>query len=290
LADSDPAALAAEDLEGFLATAIDAARAAGDVIREGAGQRATLAIERKTVNDFVSIVDKRAERVIIDTLSARYPAHAFKAEESGEAGTSACTWLIDPLDGTTNFLHGFPHYCVSIALRIRETVAVGVVFDPTSGRLFTAMRGRGAFLDGERIHVTGRPGLTEAMLGTGLPFKDWQYLDAYIGSLREIMQRCAGIRRPGAAALDLAYVAAGFYDGFWEVGLNPWDVAAGSLLVQEAGGLIGDLSGEGDFLHGGQVIAANPKAFAQMVTLLSPFRGTMTRGRKAATAGAGEPV
>jgi len=271
LADSDPAALAAEDLEGFLATAIDAARAAGDVIREGAGQRATLAIERKTVNDFVSIVDKRAERVIIDTLSARYPAHAFKAEESGEAGTSACTWLIDPLDGTTNFLHGFPHYCVSIALRIRETVAVGVVFDPTSGRLFTAMRGRGAFLDGERIHVTGRPGLTEAMLGTGLPFKDWQYLDAYIGSLREIMQRCAGIRRPGAAALGLAYVSAGWVDGHWERGLNAWDVGAGSLLVEEAGGVVSTFTGTKGFLESGHIVVGTPGVHAALLDVLMRY-------------------
>ncbi|MEO8741508.1 MAG: inositol monophosphatase family protein, partial [Casimicrobiaceae bacterium] len=223
--------LASEELATFLSAAIDAARAAGDVIREGALNRASLDIERKTVNDFVSVIDKRAERVIIDTLAARFPDHAFKAEESGDTGTSRYTWVIDPLDGTTNFLHGIPYYCVSIALQIGDTVVVGVVFDPTSGRLFTATRGHGAFLDGKRIHVSGRPGLTEAVLGTGLPFKDWHYLDDYLASLRVIMQLCAGIRRPGAAALDLAYVSAGWTDGHWEKGLNPWDVAAGSLLV-----------------------------------------------------------
>jgi myo-inositol-1(or 4)-monophosphatase len=271
LADGDSASLAADELDDFLATAVEAARAAGAVIREGAGQRATLAIERKTVNDFVSIVDKRAERVIIDTLSARYPTHAFKAEESGEAGTSAYTWLIDPLDGTTNFLHGFPHYCVSIALRIHDIVAVGVVFDPTSGRLFTATRGHGAFLDGERIHVTGRPGLTEAMLGTGLPFKDWQYLDAYIGSLREIMQRCAGIRRPGAAALDLAYVSAGWVDGHWERGLNAWDVGAGSLLVEEAGGVVSTFTGTKSFLESGHIVVGTPGVHAALLDVLMRY-------------------
>ena len=206
-------AAAGRDLATLLAAAVDAAHAAGAVIREGAGKRASLTIERKTANDFVSEVDKRAERVIIETLSARFPGHAFKAEESGESGNSTYVWLIDPLDGTTNFLHGIPYYCVSIALRIGDTTAVGVVFDPISGRLFTAMRGHGAFLDGAPIKVSGRPGLSEAVVGTGLPFKDWHYLDDYLASLREIMQRCAGIRRPGAAALDLAYVAAGWTDG-----------------------------------------------------------------------------
>ena len=265
MADSDPAALAAEDLEGFLATAIDAARAAGDVIREGAGQRATLAIERKTVNDFVSIVDKSAERAIIGALSARFPTHAFKAEESGEAGTSTHTWLIDPLDGTTNFLHGFPHYCVSIALRIHDTVMVGVVHDPTSGRLFTAIRGQGAYLDGAPIRVAERAGLAEAIVGTGLPYRNWGYLDDYMASLREIMQRCAGIRRPGAAALDLAYVACGRLDAFWELGLAPWDMAAGALLIQEAGGLVGDLEGEAGFMESGDICAATPKVFPALL-------------------------
>ena len=196
----------AEDLDAFLATAVEAARAAGEVIREGAGQRATLAIERKTVNDFVSIVDKRAERVIIgDARGDVIRRMRSRRRNRGRRERQAYTWLIDPLDGTTNFLHGFPHYCVSIALRIHDIVAVGVVFDPTSGRLFTATRGHGASSTASAF-ASPRAGPHGAMLGTGLPFKDWQYLDAYIGSLREIMQRCAGIRRPGAAALDLAYV------------------------------------------------------------------------------------
>jgi myo-inositol-1(or 4)-monophosphatase len=263
--------LAAEDLATFLSTAIDAARAAGDVIRAGAMNRASLNIERKTVNDFVSVIDKEAERVIIDMLAAQFPDHAFKAEESGDAGTSRYTWVIDPLDGTTNFLHGIPYYCVSIALQIDDAVVVGVVFDPTSGRLFTATRGHGAFLDGIRIHVSGRPGLDEAVLGTGLPFKDWHYLDDYLASLRVIMQRCAGIRRPGAVALDLAYVSAGWTDGHWEKGLNAWDVGAGSLLVQEAGGVVSTFTGNRAFLNSGQIVVGTPGVHAALVDVLMRY-------------------
>jgi myo-inositol-1(or 4)-monophosphatase len=260
-----------DDLAAFLARAVEAARAAGAVIQEGARDRASLDIERKTVNDFVSVIDKRAEQVIIDTLSVRFPGHAFKAEESGERGTSRHTWLIDPLDGTTNFLHGIPYYCVSIALRIDDAVAAGVVLDPVSGRLFTATRGQGAFLDGNPIRVSGRASLTEAVVGTGLPFKDWHYLDDYLASLRVIMQRCAGIRRPGAAALDLAQVAAGWVDGHWEKGLNAWDVGAGSLLVEEAGGRVSTFNGSGSFLNSGQIIAGGPGVHAELLDVLHRY-------------------
>jgi myo-inositol-1(or 4)-monophosphatase len=263
--------LAAEDLASFLSTAVAAARAAGVIINEGAKNRASITIERKNANDFVSVIDKSAERAIIDTLAAKYPGHAFKAEESGEAGTSRYTWVIDPLDGTTNFLQGIPYYCVSIALQIDDTIAVGVIYDPTSGRLFTATRGHGAFLDGVRIHVSGRPGLTEAVVGTGIPFRDWSYLDDYLASLRVIMQRCAGIRRPGAAALDLASVSAGWIDGHWEKGLNAWDMAAGSLLIQEAGGVVTTFNGSGAFLNSGQVLAGAPGVHAELLDVLRRY-------------------
>jgi myo-inositol-1(or 4)-monophosphatase len=263
--------LAAEDLASFLSTAVAAARAAGVIINEGAKNRASITIERKNANDFVSVIDKSAERAIIDTLAAKYPGHAFKAEESGEAGTSRYTWVIDPLDGTTNFLQGIPYYCVSIALQIDDTIAVGVIYDPTSGRLFTATRGHGAFLDGVRIHVSGRPGLTEAVVGTGIPFRDWSYLDDYLASLRVIMQRCAGIRRPGAAALDLASVSAGWIDGHWEKGLNAWDMAAGSLLIQEAGGVVTTFNGSAAFLNSGQVLAGAPGVHAELLDVLRRY-------------------
>lgn len=263
--------LAAEDLASFLSTAVAAARAAGVIINEGAKNRAGITIERKNANDFVSVIDKSAERAIIDTLAAKYPGHAFKAEESGEAGTSRYTWVIDPLDGTTNFLQGIPYYCVSIALQIDDTIAVGVIYDPTSGRLFTATRGHGAFLDGVRIHVSGRPGLNEAVVGTGIPFRDWSYLDDYLASLRVIMQRCAGIRRPGAAALDLASVSAGWIDGHWEKGLNAWDMAAGGLLIQEAGGVVTTFNGSEAFLNSGQVLAGAPGVHAELLDVLRRY-------------------
>jgi len=216
-----------------------------------------------------------------------YPDHAILAEEGTAKGANANAenlWIIDPLDGTTNFLHGFPQYCVSIGLRHKGQITQGVIYDPVRNDLFTASRGRGAFLNDRRIRVSKRDHLRDCLIGTGFPFRDGSYLDTYLQMMKTMIQQTAGLRRPGAAALDLAYVAAGFYDGFWEVGLNAWDVAAGSLLVQEAGGLIGDLTGEGDFLFGGQVIAANPKVFAQMVNTLAPFRTDMIRERAAASA------
>ena len=268
----------------MLTIAVKAARRAGNVINRGARDLDLLTITSKGPKDFVSEVDREAERAIVETLLGSYPDHAILAEEGTAKGANAeaeNVWIIDPLDGTTNFLHGFPQYCVSIALAHRGQVAHGVVYDPVRNDLFTASRGRGAFLNDRRIRVSKRQHLRDCLVGTGFPFRDGSYLDTYMRMMKAMIEQTAGLRRPGAAALDLAYVAAGFYDGFWEVGLNPWDVAAGSLLIQEAGGLIGDLAGEGEFLHGGQVIAATPKIFAQMVTALAPYRAEMTRERAA---------
>jgi len=268
----------------MLTIAVKAARRAGNVINRGARDLDLLTITSKGPKDFVSEVDREAERAIVETLLGSYPDHAILAEEGTAKGANAeaeNVWIIDPLDGTTNFLHGFPQYCVSIALAHRGQVAHGVIYDPVRNDLFTASRGRGAFLNDRRIRVSKRQHLRDCLVGTGFPFRDGSYLDTYMRMMKAMIEQTAGLRRPGAAALDLAYVAAGFYDGFWEVGLNAWDVAAGSLLIQEAGGLIGDLAGEGEFLHGGQVIAATPKIFAQMVTALAPFRAEMTRERAA---------
>ncbi|HEX6945416.1 MAG TPA: inositol monophosphatase family protein, partial [Casimicrobiaceae bacterium] len=228
-----------------------------------------------------------AEAAIVETLLGAYPDHAILAEEGTRKGDNAqadYVWIIDPLDGTTNFLHGFPQYCVSIALSHKGVVQQGVIYDPVRNDLFTATRGRGAFLNDRRMRVSKRTHLRECLIGTGFPFRDGSYLDTYLAMMKAMIQHTAGLRRPGAAALDLAYVAAGFYDGFWEVGLNPWDVAAGSLLVLEAGGLIGDLKGDHDYLFGGQVIAANPKIFAQMVATLGPFHARMEQERAASLA------
>jgi myo-inositol-1(or 4)-monophosphatase len=264
----------------MLTTAVKAARRAGTIINRGARDLDLLTVSAKGPKDFVSEVDRAAEAAIVETLLGVYPDHAILAEEGTAKGANAQAeylWIIDPLDGTTNFLHGFPQYCVSIALAHRGVVSQGVIYDPVRNDLFTASRGRGAFLNDRRIRVSKRQHLRDCLIGTGFPFRDGSYLETYLAMMRRMIQSTAGIRRPGAAALDLAYVAAGFYDGFWEVGLNPWDVAAGSLLVLEAGGLIGDLAGDGHYLYSGQVVAANPRIFAQIVKELGAFRDDLAR-------------
>jgi myo-inositol-1(or 4)-monophosphatase len=269
----------------MLSTAVKAARRAGSIINRGARDLDRLTITTKGPKDFVSEVDRAAEAAIVETLLATYPDHAILAEEGTAKGANADAeylWIIDPLDGTTNFLHGFPQYCVSIALQHKGQVTQGVVYDPVHNDLFTATRGRGAFLNDHRMRVSRRQHLKDCLIGTGFPFRDGSDLEAYVAMMRAMMAASAGIRRPGAAALDLAYVAAGYYDGFWEVGLNAWDVAAGSLLITEAGGLIGDLEGENQYLYGGEVITANPRIFAQMVKLLCPYRAAL--GSRAALA------
>ena len=273
----------------MLTTAVKAARRAGNIITRGARDLDLLTVKTKGPKDFVSEIDHAAEAAIVETLHATYPDHAILAEEGtarDKNRDAENVWIIDPLDGTTNFLHGFPQYCVSIALSHKGVITQGVIYDPVRNDLFTATRGRGAFLNDRRIRVSRRAHLRDCLIGTGFPFRDGSFLDTYLQMMRAMIQQTAGLRRPGAAALDLAYVAAGFYDGFFEIGLNPWDVAAGSLLVLEAGGLIGDLSGEGDYLYGGQVIAATPKVFAQMVNVLAPFRGELVRGQSPASVAA----
>jgi len=270
-----------------LTIAVKAARRAGNIINRGARDLDLLTVTSKGPKDFVSEIDRAAEAAIVDTLLDAYPDHAILAEEGTAKGKNADAenvWIIDPLDGTTNFLHGFPQYCVSIALQHRGQVTQGVVYDPTRNDLFVASRGRGAFLNDRRIRVSRRDHLRDCLVGTGFPFRDGSYIDAYLQMMKAMIEQTAGVRRPGAAALDLAYVAAGFYDGFFEIGLNPWDVAAGSLLIQEAGGLIGDLQGDANFLHGAQVVAANAKIFAQMISLLRPFATQIAASRTASAA------
>ncbi|MFO1380663.1 MAG: inositol monophosphatase family protein, partial [Chitinivorax sp.] len=207
---------------------------------------------------------------IIEVLLDAYPTHSILAEEGGSRGDSEFQWIIDPLDGTTNFLHGFPQYAISIALRHNGTITQGVIYDPVNNDLFTASRGVGAFLNDRRIRVTKRVNLQDALLTTGLPFRDFQHVDAYMAMLKDMLPRCAGIRRPGAASLDLAYVACGRFDGFFELGLSPWDIAAGVLLVQEAGGLVSDVAGNENYLDSGNVVAGSPKIFAQILQVLAP--------------------
>jgi len=254
----------------MLNIAVKAARRAGSVINRATRNLDVLTVRTKSANDFVSEVDQEAERAIVDTLKAAYPDHAILAEESGSAGHSDYVWIIDPLDGTTNYLHGFPQYAVSIALMHRRVLTQAVVYDPARNDLFTASRGRGAFLNEHRIRVSRRSRLAEALIGTGIPFRQFDHIDAYLAILRELTQKTEGVRRPGAASLDLAYVAAGRLDGFWEFGLSPWDIAAGALLIIEAGGLVGDLEGNDRYMDSGHVIAANAKVFAQLVQVMAP--------------------
>jgi len=263
----------------MLNVAIKAARAAGAIINRAALDVDLLKVNVKGPNDFVSEVDRAAENAIIETLLQAYPDHGILAEESGNSHgnrTSEYQWIIDPLDGTTNFLHGLPIYAVSIGLAHRDVVQQAVVYDPARNDLFFASRGRGAFLNDRRLRVSKRVHLGDALVGTGFPFRRGDDFERYIQMMQTVMQRCAGVRRPGAAALDLCYVAAGWYDGFFESGLHPWDVAAGSLIITEAGGLIGDFTGESQFLHQREVVAGNPKIYGQLVHLLAPF----TRGAK----------
>ena len=268
----------------MLNVAIKAARSAGAIINRAALDVESVRVSVKQTNDFVTEVDQKAEEIIIDTLLTAYPGHGILAEESGSehgAKDSEFVWIIDPLDGTTNFIHGFPVYCVSIALAVRGKVEQAVVYDPTRNDVFCATKGRGAYMNDRRIRVAKRTRLQECLIATGFPYRPSDKLKTYLNMLGDVMSQCAGVRRPGAAALDLAYVAAGFSDGFFETGLKPWDVAAGSLLVQEAGGLVGNFTGESEFLDLGECLAANPRIYGQLVSALGKYSQLASAGDKA---------
>ncbi|MFT3804297.1 MAG: inositol monophosphatase family protein [Burkholderiaceae bacterium] len=268
----------------MLVVATKAARRAGRIITRAADDIDTVKVTRKQQNDFVTEVDRVSEQEIIDNLLSAYPDHAILAEESGitmgpragdrpaDLSQAEHIWIIDPLDGTTNFIHGLPQYAISIALMERGVITQGLVYDPNRDELFTATKGRGAFLNDRRIRVSRRTRIDEALIGTGFPYRKLDQLDAYMAMMKVMIERTAGLRRPGAAALDLAYVAAGRYDGFFEMGLAPWDLAAGSLLVAEAGGMVADFDGEARYLASGDIVAATPKVFGMMLPLLANAR------------------
>ena len=264
-------------MQPMLNTALTVARKTGEMISRAAEQVDMIDVQTKGRNDFVTKVDTAAEEMIVEGLKKRYPNHGFYCEESGlTAGTgdgAEYVWIIDPLDGTTNFIHGIPHFAISIALRVKGQMEVAVVLDPMRKEEFTAVRGRGAQLNGKRMRVTDRKQLEGTLLATGFPFRPDQHaiLDTYMAIFKEFAANTAGIRRAGAASLDLAYVAAGRYDGFWEFGLQEWDIAAGTLLIQEAGGLVGDLSGGTTHFKTGNVLCATPKLFKQMAQSIRPF-------------------
>ncbi len=262
----------------MLNIAVKAARRAGNLIHRAADNIDHLTVTKKSHADYVSEVDRAAERMIVETLLEAYPTHAILAEEGGAQGESEYVWIIDPLDGTTNFLHGVPQYAVSIALQHNGVLTQAVVYDPTKNDLFTATRGRGAFLNDKRIRVSKRKQLIDSLIGTGFPYTRFEHMDAYLAIFKDIMQNSAGLRRPGAASLDLAWTAAGRYDGFYETGLKPWDIAAGCLLITEAGGIVSDLAGSAKHLESGHVCAGNPNIHEQLLKVIAPHLTPALKG------------
>ncbi|OFC70626.1 inositol-1-monophosphatase [Alteromonas confluentis] len=251
----------------MLNIAVRAARVAGTIIVRGFENRADLTKEEKGANDYVTQIDREAEKAIINKIQQSFPDHSFLGEETGETHgkDSDFQWVIDPLDGTTNFVKGIPHFCVSIALLHKGRLDQAVVFDPIRSEIFTASRGQGAQLNGYRIRVTKPRDLTETVLATALPFKNKTQFGEYAMGLNKIFHECGDIRRGGSAALDLAYVAAGRMDGYWERGIKAWDIAAGELLVRESGGLVTDFKGNNDPLYKGEIVAGSPKVVQGLV-------------------------
>lgn len=251
--------------------AVRAARQAGQISLRGLNRLDKLDVERKGHNDYVSEVDLQAERAIIDVIHKNHPSHGILAEESGhEKGDGEHLWIIDPLDGTTNYLHGFPAFAISVAFSYHGQIQHGVVYDPLREELYSASRGSGAQLNNQRLRVSNRHSLATALIGTGFPFRQQDNLDTYLAMFRQAILHTAGVRRAGAAALDLAWTAAGRLDGFFELGLKPWDIAAGSLLIQEAGGMVGNINGKlGNLPEDGNILAANPRLFRELAEALA---------------------
>ena len=248
--------------------AVKAARRAGSIITRASEDIGSLTVNDKSYNDFVTEVDLASEKEIIRVLKASYPDHAFLGEESGLSHQADNIWIIDPLDGTTNFLHGFPQYCISIALEEKGEITQAVIYDPNRNDLFTATKGQGAYLNQRRMRVSNKSKLKESILGTGFPFRDFQHLPVYLKIFEEVVRGTSGVRRPGSAALDLAYVAAGWFDGFFEINLSKWDIAAGGLLVTEAGGIVSDFSERDGWLESGNIVATNPKIYDPLIKII----------------------
>ncbi len=253
--------------------AVRAARAGARTLIRMLNQIDSLSVVEKQRNDFVTAADRGAERAIIDEIRRTCPDHAILSEECGALGASDFRWIIDPLDGTKNYIHGIPHFSISIAAQHKRVTEHAVVYDPLREELYTASRGGGAFLNDHRIRVSRRPSLDGAMLATGFPFRDKNLLDRYLDMFRALFERATDVRRAGSAALDLAYVAAGRVDGFWEFGLKSWDLAAGALLIREAGGICTDFSGGDGYLDSGNIIAANLKLAGQIKRGIEPYLG-----------------
>lgn len=259
-------------LNPALNTAFKAARRAGDMMMRAASNLSSVKVDSKAFNDFVSDVDRQAENIIVDILQEAYPHHAILTEETGQIGKNNAEfmWIIDPLDGTSNYLHGHPQYAISMALLEKGVLKEALVYAPERNDLYTASRGQGALLNDRRIRVSNRIELNQCLIGTGFPVVNQTMMDSYLAILKDFLAKTAGARREGAAALDLCSLAAGRFDGFFEFNLKPWDIAAGALIVQEAGGIVTDMHGEQTWLETGNVVAANPKILVQMLKTIAP--------------------
>ena len=266
-------------MQNYLTTAVDAARLAGEFILANRGSLSPDDISRKQAFDFVTRVDRESERMILENIRKNHPDHDILAEESRkDVETDGFRWIIDPLDGTTNFIHGFPVTAVSIALQHRKEIVVGVVLDPFRGELFTAIRGEGAFLNGKRINVSATDQMGSALIGTGFPFKKKDLIDRYLQLFKKVLTQVSDLRRPGAASIDLSYIACGRFDGFFEIGLEPWDAAAGALMIKEAGGIITNFGGGEDFLVPGNIVAGNPVMHALLLGMVKEvFAGVLDK-------------
>lgn len=263
----------------ILNIAIEAARSAGNIIVRAMQRMDTVKISEKRPNDFVTEIDQRVEQEIVSIIRKAYPSHGIVGEEGSEQEGQLYEWIIDPIDGTRNFIHGFPYFCISIGITYKNKIEYGVIYDPVRQELFTAARGKGAFLNDRRIRVGQRKVLEEALIGTGFAYRHTNKTYATPAKIFQAMVPASGdIRRAGAAALDLAYVACGRLDGFWEFGLHIWDIAAGLLLVKEAGGMICDPAGGEDYLKSGNIVAANPVLMRQLLKTLRPLLDEESKG------------
>ena len=265
-------------MHGMVNIAVRAARRAGELMIRQLNRLESLEITEKNRNEYVTEVDRIAEDAIIEVIYDHYPDHSILAEESGQRGSNEFQWIIDPLDGTTNFIHGFPVFAVSIAVTHNGQLEHGVVYDPLRQEIFTASRGQGAQVDGRKIRVSKRPSMQHSLIATGFPYRgNKEHLDDYLEMLKSVISVSAGIRRPGSAALDLCYVAAGRVDGFWELDLDIWDIAAGALMIKEAGGRISDFHGTDGYLQSGDVVAGSPKIYAGLSKILAPHAKILSR-------------
>ena len=265
-----------ETRKNYLLVAQKAALDAGALLLRSYGKLKNSQIHTKSKNDFVTELDKKSEKLIISAIKRSFPSHSIQGEESGLTQGSGVLWILDPLDGTANYIHQFPMFSVSIGVMADGMLQAGVIYDPVHRELFSASRGNGAYLNKKRMHVSKVKKLSDALMTTGIPFRGRNRFDAYMNSFRQISLASSGMRRGGSAALDLAYVACGRLDGFWELALSPWDIAAGVLLIEEAGGKVSDFFGKGSYMKSGHIVAANPALQRKVVRVLTPiFRGKL---------------